>query len=215
MPGSRQGDRIRRVLDRLADLGVGRAFVVGGDGEPVGDFPDGLSLLRAMADLGHPFAEIGIPCYPQGHPRIPTERLLEALAAKAPYAAYMTTQLCFDPPAIASFIADRRAEGIGLPVHVGLPGVSEIHKLIRISARIGVTDTRRFLAKNTSLIGHLLRPGGFRPDGLLEALAPAFADPHLGVRAVHLYTFNDVETTEAWRRQYLARRIVVAPDGRR
>ena len=43
----------------------------------------------------------------------------------------MTTQLCFDPKAIGTFIAARRADGITLPVHIGLPGVAELAKLLR------------------------------------------------------------------------------------
>ena len=42
--------------------------------------------------------EIGVPCYPQGHPTIPDETLLAALTAKAPLVDYMTTQMCFDAP---------------------------------------------------------------------------------------------------------------------
>jgi methylenetetrahydrofolate reductase (NADPH) len=192
------------LLARLAGAGIERAFVIGGDADGPGEFPDGLSLLRAMVELGHPFTEIGVPCYPQGHPDIPTERLLEALAAKQPYAAYMTTQMCFDPKAIGTFIAARRAAGITLPVHIGLPGVAELAKLAAISARIGVKDSRRFLSKNVRLVGQLVRPGGYRPDGLLESLAPVLADPAADVGDLHIYTFNQVETTEEWRHKYLA-----------
>jgi methylenetetrahydrofolate reductase (NADPH) len=195
---------LRELLGRLDAAGIDRAFVVGGDGEAPGEFPDGLALLRAMADLGHRFTEVGIPCYPQGHPSIPTDRLLAALGDKQPYAQYMTTQMCFDPAAIRSFIEARRAEGISLPVHLGLPGVAELHKLALISARIGVTDSKRFLQKNVRLVGQLVRPGGYRPDGLLESLAPLFADPLADIRDLHLYTFNQVETTEEWRARYLA-----------
>jgi len=194
---------LRTLLDRLADAGIERAFVVGGDADDPGEFPDGLSLLRAMADLGHPLGEIGVPCYPQGHPDIPTDRLDEALAAKQPYASYMTTQMCFDPKAIGTFIAARRAAGITLPVHIGLPGVAELAKLAVISARIGVKDSKRFLSKNVRLVGQLVRPGGYRPDGLLESLAPVLTDPAADVRDLHIYTFNQVETTEEWRARYL------------
>jgi hypothetical protein len=38
---------------------------------------------------------------------------------------------------------------------------------------------------------------------LLDQLAPLYGDPVADVRWVHLYTFNQVETTEAWRRRYL------------
>ena len=75
---------LRELLAWLEGAGVDRAFVVGGDAKEPGDYPDGLSLLRAMAELGHPLAEIGIPCYPQGHAFIADAPLLEALRAKAP-----------------------------------------------------------------------------------------------------------------------------------
>jgi methylenetetrahydrofolate reductase (NADH) len=194
------------LLAPLADAGIDRAFVVGGDGKEPGEFRDALSLLRAMAELGGGPAEIGIGCYPQGHAFIPDEALLQSLRDKAPFASYMTTQLCFDPRAIGEFLAARRAEGLNLPVKIGIPGVAEIPKLMTISARIGVRDSSRFLMKNTRFVGQLLASGGtYRPTGLLEKLAPLIADPAAGVIDLHLYTFNQVPSTEAWRLEYLAR----------
>ena len=188
----------------LEGAGVDRAFIVGGDAKEPGAYSDGLALLRAMAEIGHPLSEIGIPCYPQGHAFIADAPLLEALRAKVAFASYMTTQLCFDPAAIRSWLAERRAEGIDLPVHIGLPGVAEPQRLLAISARIGVADTHRFLVKNTQFIARLIRSGGFyRPDGLLEGLAPVIADPASGIVDLHLYTFNAVNVTERWRRAFL------------
>ena len=159
-----------------------------------------------MAEIGHPLAEIGIPAYPQGHAFIADGPLLDALRAKAAFASYMTTQLCFDPGAIATWLAARRAEGLTLPVHLGVPGVAEPQRLLAISARIGVADTHRFLVKNTRFIARLIRSGGFyRPDGLLEGLAPHVADAPNRIVDVHLYTFNAVDVTERWRSGYLDR----------
>jgi methylenetetrahydrofolate reductase (NADPH) len=200
----RDRSHLRTVVGRLAGAGVDRAFIVGGDAKEHGDFPDGLSLLREIADIGHRFSEIGIPCYPQGHAFIPDQPLLEALHAKAPYASYMTTQLCFDPAAIGAWLTARRNEGIGLAVHIGLPGVAEPQRLLAISARIGVADTHRFLAKNSRFVARLIRSGGFyRPDGLLEGLAPLIAEEGAGISGLHIYTFNAVEATERWRVRYL------------
>lgn len=190
----------------LEGVGVDRAFVIGGDAKEPGAYPDGLSLLREMAEIGHPLGEIGIPGYPQGHAFIADERLQEALRAKAAFASYITTQLCFDPVAIATWVAARRAEGITLQVHVGVPGVAEPQKLLTIAARIGVADTHRFLVKNVRFVTKLIRSGGFyRPDGLLEGLAASAADPAIGISSLHLYTFNAVDATEAWRRAYFDR----------
>jgi methylenetetrahydrofolate reductase (NADPH) len=203
----------RMIRDRahLVDLiawldgaGVDRAFVVGGDAKEPGAYPDGLALLREMAEIGHPLGEIGIPGYPQGHPFIADGPLLDALRAKTPFATYITTQLCFDPSAIVRWITARRGEGIALPVHLGVPGVAEPQKLLTIAARIGVADTHRFLAKNLRFVTRLVRSGGFyRPDGLLEGLAPSLADPVAGISGLHLYTFNAVDATERWRRAFI------------
>jgi methylenetetrahydrofolate reductase (NADH) len=204
--------RMVRDREHLCDLvtalqraGVDRAFVVGGDEKEPGAYVDGLALLRELAEIGHPFVEIGIPCYPQGHAFIADTPLLEALRAKAEFATYMTTQLCFDPNAISGWIAARRAEGLGLPVHVGVPGVAEPQKLLALAARIGVADTHRFLAKNVRFVARLVRSGGFyRPDALLEGIAPTLADPAAKVSGFHLYLFNAVYATETWRQAKLA-----------
>jgi len=197
---------LRALLAPLAEAGIDRAFVVGGDAEEPGAFPDGLSLLRTMADLGIAPTEIGIPCYPQGHAFIADDALAAALRAKAPFASSMTTQLCFEPKAIGTWLAAQRQDGIDLPVRIGLPGVAAIPKLIEISARIGVRDASRFILKNSRFVGQLLTSGGvYRPTDLLEKLAPVIADPAADVIGLHLYTFNQVGSTEAWRTDELTR----------
>jgi len=192
-------------LTPLRDAGIDRLFVVGGDPEEPGDYPDGLAILREMADLNVLPAEVGIPCYPAGHASIADEALEAALAAKAPFAAYMTTQLCFDPARIRRWIDAKRAAGIDLPIKLGTPGVAAIPKLIEISARIGVRDASRFILKNTAFVGQLLTSGGiYRPTAFLRGVAPVLADPVANVIDLHVYTFNQVEATESWRRDMLA-----------
>ena len=193
------------LLSRLRDAGIDRAFVVGGDADEPGEFLDGLSVLRAMADLGQLPSELGCPCYPQGHPDIPADVLAQALRDKAPFVQYMTTQLCFDPKAIAMFISERRAEGIDLPVKLGIPGVAEVPKLMSISARIGVKDASKFVLRNYRFVGQLLKSGGvYKPSRLLRDLAPVLADPVANVIGLHVYTFNNVPATVAWRQELAA-----------
>jgi methylenetetrahydrofolate reductase (NADPH) len=197
---------LRSLLARMTDAGIDRVFVVGGDEQEPGDFEDALSLLETMADLDILPKHVGIGCYPQGHPIIADDRLLAALAAKARYASYMTSQLCFDPRAIATWLAARRADGIGLPLRIGIPGVAEIPKLLSISARIGVRDASRFVLKNRRFVGQLLKSGGtYRPTHLVEDLGPLAADPAAGIVGVHVYTFNNVSPTDAWWRELSAR----------
>lgn len=200
----RDRSHVRRLLDRMRDAGMDRAFVIGGDATPAGEYSDALSLLRAMTDVGHHLREIGIACYPEGHASIPDATLLPALREKAPYADYMTTQLCFDAAALTDWLRSRHAEGITLPADIGMPGAVDAARLLRISARIGVRTAGRFALKQRGLVGRLLRPGGYRPDGLLVDLAPLLADADAGVRGLHVFTFNQLERTAAWRRRFLA-----------
>jgi methylenetetrahydrofolate reductase (NADPH) len=193
------------LLERAGGAGLTHAFVVGGDADEPGEYLDGLSLLRAMTELGHSFTSIGCPAYPQGHPDIPDAALAQALRDKAPFVDHVTTQMDFDTDAIAGWVRARRAEGFEPDVVLGVPGVADPQKLLSIAARIGVKDARRFLVKNLRFVTGLARSGGFyKPTAFVEALAPLIADPAARVSGLHLYTFNAVEATEGWRRQMLA-----------
>jgi methylenetetrahydrofolate reductase (NADPH) len=199
----RDRGHLREVLERCRGAGIGEAFVIGGDAKDRGELHDGLSLLRAMQELGHPFTRIGVAAYPEGHPSIPEDVLLSSLKRKQELAGYMTTQMSFDANAISSWIARMRASGVTLPIHIGLPGVTEKRRLLRMAARIGVGGSVRYLRKNRQLMGVVLRRS-FAPDRLLRSLAPTLADPLADIRALHLFTFNQVEATVAWRQRLLA-----------
>jgi methylenetetrahydrofolate reductase (NADPH) len=194
------------LVDRARAGGLTHAFVVGGDADEPGEYLDGLSLLRAMTELGHPFTTLGCPAYPQGHPDIPDAALAEALRDKAPYVGHVTTQMDFDTGAIAGWVRARRIEGFEPDVVIGVPGVADPQKLLSIAARIGVKDAKRFLVKNLRFVTGLARSGGFyKPTGFVEDLAPLIADPAARVVGLHLYTFNAVEATEGWRQSMLER----------
>jgi methylenetetrahydrofolate reductase (NADPH) len=192
------------LLERAREGGLTEAFIVGGDSHDPGEYRDGLSLIRAMVELGHPFSTLGCPAYPQGHPTIPDAALAAALRDKAPYVASVTTQMDFDTAVIAGWVRARRSEGFVPEVVIGVPGVADPQKLLSIAARIGVTDARKFLLKNLRFVTGLARSGGFyKPTGFIEDLAPLIADPSARIAGLHLYTFNAVAASEAWRQSML------------
>jgi len=191
------------IVARLRSAGIRAIFVVGGDGEAIGEFRDGVTLLRALADAGEGSLEIGVPSYPEGHPRIADRVLLDDLRAKQRYAHAMTTQMSFNPEAVASWITRVRDEGVTLPIHLGVPGVLPLRKLMTIAARIGVADSSRYLLKNRSLVGHLVRGGSFGADAVLRGLAPTIADPRAKVRALHVFTMNQIAPSVTWQQKML------------
>ena len=192
---------LRDVLQRARAAGITQAFVVGGDPTGAEGLRDGLTLLRAMHDIGHPFEAIGVPAYPEGHPSISDDELRRALEDKQPLAHSMTTQMSFDAAALASWLVATRAAGIRLPMYLGLPGAVELRKLMTIAARIGIAGTARYAAKNRRLIGALLFQRRYAPETLVGDLPPAMAAPEATITGLHLFTFNQVGETVAWTRR--------------
>lgn len=192
----RQEAHLKEVLRRLEAAGVHDVFVVAGDvARPAGPFDSGLALLEAMADLGVTFPQVGVPAYPQGHPRIEDRVLLDALHAKQEHATYLVTQMAFDHVAVLEWLRRIRRAGISLPVYVGLPGMVDRTTLMSTALRIGITDSVRFLTSNRRMARRLFGPT--LTGDLVHRLAAALR-PEDGVAGVHLYTFNRVGPTALW-----------------
>jgi methylenetetrahydrofolate reductase (NADPH) len=192
-------DELDSMIDRLAGEGIDRVFVVGGDADEPGKFKDALELLRAMEDLGHHFKVVGITGYPEGHPFITADSLRQALIDKQRHATFVATQMCFDPAAIAAWVRGIRADGVRLPIRVGVPGVVEPLKLATIATRIGVGTSTRFVMKNRRAVWRLLRPGSYKPTKLVRALEPRRRE--LDLEGLHIFTFNQIESTVTWLRE--------------
>jgi methylenetetrahydrofolate reductase (NADPH) len=198
----RDRPHLKDVLDRCRHAGMSSAFVIGGDAKDRGELHDGLALLRAMEELGNPFTSMGVAGYPEGHPAIPEEQLIDALLAKQDHATHVTTQMTFDGDVISSWIRRIRDAGVTLPVHVGVPGAVKIRRLVRIAARIGVGGSLRYLRKNRQLIQLLVRMT-FTADRLLRSLGPTLSDPKANIAGLHVFTFNQIEETVDWQRRLM------------
>jgi methylenetetrahydrofolate reductase (NADPH) len=186
-------------------MGVRDVFVVAGDAdEPAGAYDGASALLDAMHEVDHPFEQIGITGYPESHPLIDDETTIASMFEKARYATYIASQICFDSRVTVGWVNDVWARGTRLPIFVGIPGVVPRAKLLRVSTRIGIGESLRYLRKHNDFVTRFLRPGGFSPDRLIKGLEPALADPEQKIAGFHIFTFNDLADTEAWRQRKLA-----------
>ncbi|MSO94670.1 MAG: 5,10-methylenetetrahydrofolate reductase [Thermoleophilia bacterium] len=202
----RDRTHLAEIVARFADLGMRDVFVVAGDADDAGAYEGAAALLRDLHEIGHPFERIGITGYPETHPLIDDATVRAAMAEKAPYANYIATQICFDPAVTMRWIDEVWAGGIHLPVYVGLPGAVQRAGLLRVSTRIGIGESVRYLRKHHDFVTRFFRPGGFSPDKLIQGLAPAIAGPDQKIAGFHIFTFNDLADTEAWRQRKLAGR---------
>ncbi|MGM0606455.1 MAG: methylenetetrahydrofolate reductase [Halobacteriota archaeon] len=204
----RDDAHLETIARRLTAAGVTDIFVPGGDREePVGEFDSAYSLLSTLEEMEYSFDEVGITGYPEGHAFIDDETLADAMEQKAPYATYIVTQLCYDPVVVLEWIERIRDRGVDLPIEVGIPGVMKYQRLLKISQKVGVGDSVRFLRKTTGIVGFVREligsKGTYTPDNLIEGLAPHVGDKRYNIRGVHIYTFNETADTETWRRETL------------
>ncbi|MCH7503959.1 MAG: methylenetetrahydrofolate reductase [Proteobacteria bacterium] len=195
---------LREIMRRLDDLPITSIFVPGGDApKPIGEFACALDLLRAMAEFDHKFTEIGVAAYPEGHPSIPPDVLMEQLFKKQELANYLVTQMCFDANVLAAWLRDIRESGVTLPAWIGLPGVLDRSTLITTSLRIGVGDSLRYLRSRGRIALRLLKSSTYRPDELLAEMAPYLVEPIYNIAGYHIYCFNQVERTQKWRHEFV------------
>ena len=108
--------------------------------------------------LGHPFAEIGITGYPESHPFIDDATTIEAMFAEGAVRDVHREPDLLRPGVTARWIEDVWARGTRLPIYVGIPGAVQRAKLLRVSTRIGIGDSLRFLRKNGSFVSRFLHP---------------------------------------------------------
>ena len=200
----RDRSHLAEILAAVRAMGSKDVFVVAGDArEPAGEFPDSVSLLAAMGDSG--LHDIGVTGYPESHSFIDDDMTIQAMWDKRRAATYIVSNLCFDPRVVKRWVARVRRRKVELPIHIGMAGVADPARLMRVSTRIGVVDSARFLRGHSNWFLRLLQPGGYDPGRFLKALMPDLAAPDRKVAGIHVFTFNEIEPTERWRQEMLAR----------
>lgn len=187
------------IVDRLRGKGITSVFVPGGDAEAVGDYPDALALLEDLAALGSPFPHVGITGYPESHPTIDDDLTVQSMWDKRRHATHIVSNLTFDPAVVRDWVRRLRKRGVAMPLLLGIPGPVDRTKLLGMATKIGVGESTKFLAKNKGLFARLAAPGGFTGESFLEKCAPALGEQGALVEGLHVFTFNQIGETEAWR----------------
>jgi methylenetetrahydrofolate reductase (NADPH) len=202
----RDASHLKEILVAVDEMGAHDVFVIAGDArEPAGQFPDSVSLLEAMMQAGHRLSDVGVSGYPESHSFIDDDMTIQAMWDKRRIATYIVSNLCFDPRVVKKWVGRVRRRRVELPIHVGMAGVADPAKLLRISTRIGVVDSARFLKGHSNWFLRMLQPGGYDPERFVNALLPDLAMPDRKVVGLHVFTFNEIEPTERWRQGMLAR----------
>jgi methylenetetrahydrofolate reductase (NADPH) len=191
-------DFLARLRD---DAQVTQALLVAGDAAvPVGPYESSLQLLETGLLQQYGIRSVGIAGYPEGHPRIPEQALMDALLRKIELAArqgvelFLVSQFCFDGQAILDWLARLRARGIALPVRVGIAGPATVRTLLNYGARCGVGASMRVLRTQAISLPRLLAHDG--PDKVVRRLADG--GEGLGVAGLHCFSFGGFAQSARW-----------------
>jgi methylenetetrahydrofolate reductase (NADPH) len=189
------------LLQRLTrEAGVDRALVLGGDrSQAAGEFDSSLQLIDTglFGDFG--IRNIALAWYPEGHPRIADGMLDAARSAKLERAAAQglhvkfVSQFCFEAAPIIASAKRLRAEGITVPLRIGVAGPASRTSLLKYAMICGVGASVRALSERPGSRAMLL---GETPAEVLQDIADAqWHDPALGFEGVHFFTFAALSAT--------------------
>ena len=94
--------------------------------------------------------------------------------------------------------ADRlAAEGISLPIHIGVAGPAKLQTLLKFAIACGVGASLRVLQKRAGDVTKLLLP--FEPTDFVADLAShKAANPGFGIEAVHFFPLDGIKDNATW-----------------
>lgn len=202
-------DDLKTRIGALAqDAGVTEMLVLGGGApQPVGRYDAAIQILETGVFEANGVKRIGIAGHPEGNPDITKihgeAMLLKALKDKQAWlkshdiGGFIATQFLFEAGPVADWARALRAEGIDLPIHVGVPGPATIKTLVKYAAMCGVGNSARFIRKQALNVTKLLSVN--TPDDFMQGLADLHVGkPELGIAGPHLYPFGGFDKLFDW-----------------
>jgi methylenetetrahydrofolate reductase (NADPH) len=206
--------RIIRNRAELADwlaryqgeAGVNQALLLGGGlTTPVGEFEDSMELIQT--GLFDDFKNLHIAGHPEGNRDIDPDgsdkMVMRALKWKRAFhertdaKVAITTQFCFEPAPVIAWANRLAAEGIDLPIHIGLAGPARLQTLIKYALSCGVGPSMRVLQRRAKDFTKLLMP--YEPTEMLLELAEYKEQhPGFGVEQVHFFPLGGIKANANW-----------------
>jgi methylenetetrahydrofolate reductase (NADPH) len=188
------------------DAGVTQALMLaGGVSQPVGDFHSSMQLLETGLFDG--FTRLHVAGHPEGNRDIDItggdKSVMEALHWKQAFnersdaEMAIATQFAFEAAPVIAWADRLAAEGIKLPIHIGIAGPAKLQTLIKFAIACGVGASLKVLQKRAKDVTKLLLP--FEPTELVTQLAMhKAANPNFGIEAVHFFPLGGIKTNAGW-----------------
>ena len=200
----------RTLADWIAryrgEAGVEEALLLGGGlAQPRGDFRDSMQLIETGLFAG--FTRLHVAGHPEGNrdidPSGGDRMVMEALRWKQAFSERtdaemaIVTQFAFEADPIVAWAERIAAEGIALPVHIGVAGPAKLQTMIQFAVACGVGPSLRVLQRRARDVTKLVKP--FEPTDLVARLAAhKAAHPGFGIERVHLFPLGGIAASADW-----------------
>ncbi|MBV0911927.1 methylenetetrahydrofolate reductase [Anianabacter salinae] len=181
--------------------------LAGGVPQAKGAFHSSMQLLETGLFDKAGFTRLHVAGHPEGNRDIDPDgsdrMVMDALRWKQDFAnrtdakVALATQFCFQAQPIIDWVSRMDAEGIHLPVHIGIAGPAKLQTLIKFAIACGVGPSLRVLQKRAMDVTKLVLP--YTPDEVLMDLARhKAANPGFGIEAVHFFPLGGIKTNADW-----------------
>jgi methylenetetrahydrofolate reductase (NADPH) len=198
-------DWVRRYQ---VEAGVTQGLMLaGGISTPRGSFHSSMQLLETglFDDAG--FTHLHVAGHPEGNRDIDPDggeaEVMAALKWKQDFANRtdaefaIATQFAFEAGPMVDWAERLAANGIEMPVHLGIAGPAKLQTLIKFAIACGVGPSLKVLQKRAKDVSKLLLP--MEPTEVLTDLANAKVAGHArNIEKIHFFPLGGIKTNAAW-----------------
>ena len=190
------------------EAGVEQALLLaGGVAQPHGAFHSSMQLIETGLFDKAGFKRLHVAGHPEGNRDIDPDggdaAVMEALRWKNDFARRtdakmaLATQFAFEAGPIIAWAERLRAEGIEIPIHIGIAGPAKLQTLIKFAIACGLGPSLKVLQKRAMDVTKLLLP--YEPTEVLTELAAhKAAHPDFNIEAVHFFPLGGIKTNATW-----------------
>jgi methylenetetrahydrofolate reductase (NADPH) len=153
------------------------------------------------------FKRLHVAGHPEGNRDIDPDggdrTVMEALRWKQDFAnrtdaeMAIATQFAFEAGPVLAWARRLKAEGIDLPIHLGIAGPAKLQTLLKFAIACGVGPSLKVLQKRAMDVTKLVMP--YEPTEFVAALAAAkAADPDFPIAQLHIFPLGGITSSAAW-----------------
>ncbi|AHM05324.1 5,10-methylenetetrahydrofolate reductase [Roseibacterium elongatum DSM 19469] len=182
-------------------------ILAGGIPETRGRFHCSMQLLETGLFDKAGFKRLHVAGHPEGNrdidPKGGDRAVMDALRWKQAFSERtdakmaLATQFAFDAGPVIAWAERLRAEGIDLPIHLGIAGPAKLQTLIKFAIACGVGPSLGVLQRRARDVTKLVKP--MEPTEILRALAAhKAAHPDSLIERIHFFPLGGIRTNAEW-----------------